>query len=570
MLETGTQIDKFTIDRVLGQGGMAIVYLVSHHTLGSHHALKVLTVGSKAITERMIQEGRVQARLRHPNVVAVHDVLDVAGQPGLLMEYVDGPALEDHVIANPCLPLQEARTIFRGTLDAVQHAHEHGLIHRDLKPGNILLQYSGGQIIPKVTDFGLAKLVEGDSNLSKTRSGVAMGTPSYMSPEQIRDAKNVDERSDVFALGCILYELFTGAQAFYGEDILEIFNKVAQGDYTDPRELRPDLPEDVAAAIRGALQTDREKRVQSCGDLRGILEGRDKEWYEGATPVVSGRAAAPNPTLLPNRDGAFSATSLDAPANLAPGVAQQTVIRPHRVSAETLVDPAQASQPFGSNPNHHASFGSHPGYQAMGVSQTSLPPPAQQTSPLLLVVGTGLLILLAVGAGVGVTMMVMKGDALAPVTQVAPAATPAPVQPAVAAPPPAPIAPTPAPAAPSPAPVAAAPAPAPAPTAKPTPAEPQPAVVSGPRLARTWQGVAGSGERFRLEIDSQRGDRFTATAHLRGQKFGVSGTFDGTSVSFSESGGMAFTGKKTSRGGWQGTFVRGEGASRAQWFLQPL
>jgi serine/threonine-protein kinase len=575
VLDAGTQIDKFTIDRVLGQGGMAIVYLVTHHALGSQHALKVLTVGSKAITERMLQEGRVQAQLRHPNVVAVHDVLDVAGQPGLLMEYVDGPSLEDFVIRTPKIDLDLARSLFLGTCDAVAHAHERGLIHRDLKPGNILLQRSAGKWMPKVTDFGLAKLVEGDDSLSKTRSGVAMGTPSYMSPEQIRDAKNVDLRSDVFAMGCILYELFTGAQAFYGDDILEIFNKVATGSYHPPRDLRPDLPRDVEAAIRGALQTDKNARIPNCETLRDLLtDGRRAEgWLKrpasSETFVASESLDAEgNPTLLPSGDAAaFSSTSLSPPENLPTGP-QKTVIRPgpQRVSAETLVNPIQANQTVVRD--------SQPPLTELGITRTTLtsqPPPAAQ-SPLAWVVGGGLLVMLAMGAGVGVTLTLLRPPEVPttapepePTVVAAPLQTPEPVETREAPAPvvPAPVAPT--PVAPDPVAPVSVPAAETVPVSRPAPSQP-----AGPTLARKWAGVAGSGERFVLEIDSQRGGTFTGTAFLRGAQIGVSGSVRADVVQFSESGGMAFTGAKTARGGWQGTFTRSTGTARAQWFLQPL
>lgn len=542
MLDTGTQIDRFTIERVLGQGGMAVVYLVTHHTLGSEHALKVLTVGSKAITERMLQEGRVQAQLRHPHIVAVHDVLDVAGQPGLLMEYVDGPSLEDFIIRKPTIELDLARHLFMGTVSAVAHAHEKGLIHRDLKPGNILLQMSAGQWIPKVTDFGLAKMMEGSENLSKTRSGVAMGTPSYMSPEQIRDAKNVDQRTDVFALGCILYELFTGAQAFYGEDILEVFNKVAEGAYTPPRELRPDLPDDVEAAIRGALETDRNARIPDCTTLREVLNGgsRGQAWRELGPRAV--KPAAP----------AFSATSLNPPEDV--GHAQQpTVIRqrPH-VSADTLLQTDPTS--------------SHPPLTELGISRTTMgsqPPPAQ--SPLAWVVGGGLLVMVAMGAGVAGTMAMLQPQGAAVVQPVeAPEPTPKPSEPVVPAPSPVEPAPVPAPV------VEPAPAPSPEPVVEPVPA-PAPRPAAAPTtagLARKWMGVAGNGDRFVLEIDSQRGSSFTATGFVRGRQMALSGRATGDDVVFSGDG-WSFTGRKTSRGGWQGTFTRGGGTARAQWFLQP-
>ena len=551
MLQTGDIIDRFTIEGVLGQGGMAVVYRVSHQTLGSQHALKVLTVGSKAITERMLQEGRVQASLRHPNVVAVHDVLDIGGQPGLLMEYVDGPSLDGFLIENPHPDPELAFELFMGTLAAVAHAHEHGLVHRDLKPGNILLQQVAGRWIPKVTDFGLAKLVEGDQNLSKTRSGVAMGTPSYMSPEQIRDAKSVDARGDVFALGCVLYELYTGEQAFYGEDILEIFNKVATGDYPAPREVNPEIPDRVVAAIEGALRIRKEDRIPNCAMMREVLLGHTTQWSRRRTSqetFVADEVVA-NPTILP--ESAPVASPFGSGSDLGdPSTAvarQDTVVRSPRAHAETVLEPVDAEAPFA------------PQLTELGISQTTMEPypgARPSSSPLLLVVGVGLLVMVAMVLGGALTAKL--------VTQAVEERTP------ITAPVPEP-APEPAPE-PEPAPV---PEPAPAPELAPAPepvvqSAPVPAPVAAkPRLATKYAGIAGA-DRVVMTIDHQSAAGFDATVTIRGRQVGFSGTLNGDAIHFIEVGGpMVFRGQIREDGRLQGTWTRTEGAAGAQWFLQP-
>ncbi len=275
-LERGQVVDRYTVHRELGRGGMAVVYLVQHNTLETLHALKVLTVGSHKIRDRLIQEGKVQAQLRHVNVVAVTDVLDVDGSPGLLMEYVEGPALDTWLLGKR-LDVDEAERLFRGILDGVQRAHQLGIVHRDLKPANVMLSEGPDGWIPKVTDFGLAKALQEEGDIQRTRTGMPMGTPSYMSPEQIRDAKGVDQRTDIFALGCILYELTCGQRAFFGRDMLEIFNAVAQGRHTASTTLVPDMPARVDQAINGSLVVDRERRIPDCGTLRAVLAG-EKPW----------------------------------------------------------------------------------------------------------------------------------------------------------------------------------------------------------------------------------------------------------------------------------------------------
>jgi len=287
MLEPGQLIDRYTVDRLLGQGGMAVVYRVTHNQLGSFHALKVLTLTSAGIRGRLLQEGRVQASLRHPNIVTVTDVIEVGGSPGLVMEYIEGPGLDEWLSSHQPT-MQESESLFRSVVAGVAAAHDKGLVHRDLKPGNIMLASGSAEgFIPKVADFGLAKALEdADPAMQKTRSGVTMGTPAYMAPEQIRDAKNVDARADVFSLGCILYELICGRAPFTGPDILSIFNAVASGSYPPPISLIPDLPARVQNAIQGCLAVDRERRIPDCHVLLAVLDGQPfgfGEHAEGAT-----------------------------------------------------------------------------------------------------------------------------------------------------------------------------------------------------------------------------------------------------------------------------------------------
>ena len=276
-LQPGTPVDRYVVEGVLGKGGMAVVYRVRHGVLGHAAALKILLVPSPSIRQRLLQEGRVQSNLKHPNVVAVSDVVEVAGAPGLVMEYIDGPPL-DRYLESHRLTLDQADSLARGILRGVVAAHAAGTIHRDLKPGNILLAIQDGEIIPKITDFGLAKAMELDGGgNSATRSGLAMGTPAYMAPEQIRSAKSVDERADVFSLGAILYELVTGIRAFPGEDIIDLFSRIGSGSYQPPNQLAPDLPERWVTAIQNSLVPDADKRIRSAAAL-----------YEAWTGEVSG------------------------------------------------------------------------------------------------------------------------------------------------------------------------------------------------------------------------------------------------------------------------------------------
>ena len=278
LLQPGTAIDRYTVLGVLGQGGMAVVYRVQHNQLRSVHALKVMAVAAHSFEERMMREGRAQSSLRHPNVVAVTDVVDVAGSPGLVMEYVSGPPL-DRLLAKHRLTPPQAAHLGRQILGGVSAAHRHGLIHRDLKPANILLDPQDDELIPKVADFGLAKLLDPPEGGLHTRSGVAMGTPAYMAPEQIRDASRVDTRADVFAAGAILYEMCTGERPFHGDDALAVFAAIAAGRVVPPRERDPRVTEGMDRVIRDALATDADQRPADATELL-------TRWVEVSAPLV--------------------------------------------------------------------------------------------------------------------------------------------------------------------------------------------------------------------------------------------------------------------------------------------
>ena len=279
LLGTGDVVDRYEVEGVLGEGGMAVVYAVRHAQLGTPHALKVLTVVTKQIRERLLQEGQVQARLRHRNVVAVTDVIDLEGSPGLIMERVDGPSLEAW-LHHEQPALAQIDDLARQILDGIRVAHEQDLIHRDLKPANILMEIEKKRVIAKITDFGLAKLLRGSgTGFARTRTGSTMGTPHYMSPEQIRDSKGVGPQTDVFALGAILYEMLTGQRAFQGEDLLEIFNAVALGEYAPVSEFRDGVPGRMERAIEGALAVDPADRFPSVSALWDV-------WTQDAPSVV--------------------------------------------------------------------------------------------------------------------------------------------------------------------------------------------------------------------------------------------------------------------------------------------
>ncbi len=322
VLTVGQTVDRYEILSVIGEGGMAVVLEVRHLELGTRHALKVLQISFPGVQERLLHEGQVQAQIRHPNVCRVSDVVRVAGAPGLVMELVEGPAVDGMLGAyQPSLPQIDA--VARGIVAGVRAAHVAGVIHRDLKPSNVLMAVQDDRLLPKVTDFGLAKAIDDgmeERGKLSTRTGTHMGTPAYMAPEQFRDAKRADQRADIFSLGCVLYELVSGYPAFSGNDAVEVYQSTSNGRFHPLQVVAPSLPQRMADAVTAALSPDPDQRPASCDALLAIWCGDvpdDRvavEWESSHLEVV--RSLAPTR----QRGGAQSVTIAPSLPTAGPGV----------------------------------------------------------------------------------------------------------------------------------------------------------------------------------------------------------------------------------------------------------
>lgn len=270
-LRTGTVVGRYVVEGRVGSGGVAVVYKVREVELDTAHALKLLSISSADVRARLRREGEIQGDLIHPNLVGVHETVVVRDMPGLVMEFIEGPTLRQ-VLEEGSLTLEQCDQLAKGLIAGVAAAHGHGVVHRDLKPANVLLALGRHQPTPKVGDFGLAKalggLQRGDGHA--TRSGDLVGTPAYMSPEQVRDSSRVGPRSDVFSLGAILYEMLTGRPVFVGDNTLEVLKLIEAGEVVPARELRPEAPERMLRAIEGALQLDPEDRIPDAEALLAI------------------------------------------------------------------------------------------------------------------------------------------------------------------------------------------------------------------------------------------------------------------------------------------------------------
>jgi serine/threonine protein kinase len=265
-LKIGDVVERYVIEAILGTGGVATVYLVRHRQLGSLHALKSLHLDHPKLRERMIQEGKLQATLKHPNIVNVNDVLDINDAPGLLMEYISGGSLEE-LIDYEEISIGRAEEIFKGVVLGVKHAHDRGMIHRDLKPGNILITEDG---IPKISDFGIARVLSERTNRN-TMQGIALGTPQYMAPEQMRDAASVDNRADIFSLGVILYELLCNETPYKGADPMSTMAAITSGMYKPIEEVRDGVPKYLRRVVEACLEPSRHQRPASCELLLSML-----------------------------------------------------------------------------------------------------------------------------------------------------------------------------------------------------------------------------------------------------------------------------------------------------------
>lgn len=264
-------VGGYSIKKVLGRGGMGIVYKADHLKLGRTVALKMVLAGSHASPEqleRFITEAKAVAHLQHPNIVQIFEVGEHENLPFFSLEYVDGGSLAKSPDGKLMLPRDAAR-LMETLCKAMQYAHDHGILHRDLKPANVLTTKEG---IPKVTDFGLAKRLEDADDSASTRTGTIMGTPSYMSPEQARGSVHeLGPATDQYSLGAMLYEFLTGRPPFLGAKPFETILKVMNEEPIAPRQLQSSLPVDLETICLKALQKEQAKRYASCKEMADDL-----------------------------------------------------------------------------------------------------------------------------------------------------------------------------------------------------------------------------------------------------------------------------------------------------------
>lgn len=270
-MESGEKIRDFVLEKKIGEGGVGEVWRAYHQALKKYYAVKVIfphLSKQPHFHDRFIQEAITMVNLEHPHIVGVHDFFSQDGNSFLVMSYIDGGSLADLLKERGPLPVQEAIRLSRGILDALNFANSRGVIHRDVKPNNILMRPDGH---PYLVDFGIA-IVMGKPRM--TQFGTNIGTPEYMSPEQIK-AATIDHRTDVYSFGCVLYEMLAGRTPFgsreEGKGDYEIMSGHLERQPESIRKRNPEVDEHLESVVKQAMAKDPDKRFTGCSAMADAM-----------------------------------------------------------------------------------------------------------------------------------------------------------------------------------------------------------------------------------------------------------------------------------------------------------
>jgi serine/threonine-protein kinase len=315
---------RYQVVQKLGAGAFGTVYKAKDKILGRMVAIKTIRLEGLAaagtsleqLMDRFKREAQVSAQLKHPNIVTIYDVGEVEGTSYLAMEFIDGIGLDRAIAGAGRIGTERAAGLGAQVADALDFAHRHNVVHRDIKPANIMIE--GGDRV-KVTDFGIAKVTDSAEHLTQT--GSLLGTPSYMSPEQARGAE-LDGRSDLFAVGCILYEMLTGKKAFRGDSITGLIFKIITEDPPPLKAEDPDIPEEMVRIISKCLAKPADQRYQTGRELADDLLALSRP---GSSPTLRQTEVATAPGSWPPR--AASAPTISGAPTVA-GAAPTRQIAP--------------------------------------------------------------------------------------------------------------------------------------------------------------------------------------------------------------------------------------------------
>jgi serine/threonine protein kinase len=265
----------YEIVRELGRGGMGVVYLANNRLMGRQEVLKVVgrhLIERPGVGDRFLREIRSAARLHHANIVAAYSALRLGDSLVLAMEYVEGLDLAKIVKTRGPMAIAQASYFIHQAALGLQHAHECGMVHRDMKPANLIVAGEGKKRVVKVMDFGLAKVTsEGETDSGLTREGQMLGTPDFIAPEQIRDAQSADIRADIYSLGCTFYYLLTGGPPFRGEHLWDLYQAHFSMEAGPLNLVRPEVPVELAAVVAKMMAKEPVRRFQTPGEVARAL-----------------------------------------------------------------------------------------------------------------------------------------------------------------------------------------------------------------------------------------------------------------------------------------------------------
>ena len=318
--QSGASLGKYELKKSIGSGGMGTVYLAVDTDLKRTVALKILPrerAANKTLVKRFRSEAQAAAQLKHENIVSVYEAGEISGHLYIALEYIEGTDVHKLVEQRGVVPLRRSVEIIRQVVQALVHAHEKGIVHRDIKPSNLLIQRNG---VVKLADMGLARSVDDAVETGITRAGMTVGTVDYMAPEQARDSKVADVRSDIYSLGCTWYHMLTASPPFpEGSLTNKLYAHVAK-PRPDPREINDEIPENVVYVMHKMMARKPEGRYQTPGELLKELESLSlrrefkteaiveaiEEEAEVVSPITSPRSKRTPSTFIPPRAPAQS------------------------------------------------------------------------------------------------------------------------------------------------------------------------------------------------------------------------------------------------------------------------
>lgn len=352
---SGTVIGNYLMDHEIGEGGMSHVFVgktiaaTEFLPKGYPVVLKVMTeelAGEVTARKRFVKEAQILAKLRHRYITRFYEFINDEKHAVLVMEYVQGQPVDVLIADKGALPLQDAVGITQCLLEALVYAHGKGIIHRDIKPANLIRDTTG---VVKVTDFGIAKIKEGGTTPGQTvltKSGFLLGTPHYMSPEQIREPKDAGAKADVYSSGVVLYEMLTGQLPFNSRSLPKLIDAIYRGDKQSPRSLRNDIPADLEAIVLKAMAPRMENRYESAREFYEALEEYNARQplnpsaMPESAPAVQAAAAVEASPAHDAKKGAWALVNAKSEANEKYALDGEVMVGRDRTCSIVLTHPA--------------------------------------------------------------------------------------------------------------------------------------------------------------------------------------------------------------------------------------